>query len=248
MKIKQIIHVLMVLFCVTLNAQKSDDKKQQATSSISLEKLIQQKSNAITITHQHTSSVSGINHIYLRQAINGIGVYGTESSIHTDASGKTIVTHNNFKKNLSNTITSNSPSLAASEAIQAVASRMNYSISNLQVIAYEGGPSKKTLFNGGSISENEIPAKLLYNYSKKTGTRITWELSIKETTGSDWWNFQVDAVTGEILHKENWTVSCNILGDHNTHNHSNNPKLENKITAPLPQSTASSSICNGRKL
>ena len=238
MKIKQIIHVLMVLFCVTLNAQKSDDKKQQATSSISLEKLIQQKSNAITITHQHTSSVSGINHIYLRQAINGIGVYGTESSIHTDASGKTIVTHNNFKKNLSNTITSNSPSLAASEAIQAVASRMNYSISNLQVIAYEGGPSKKTLFNGGSISENEIPAKLLYNYSKKTGTRITWELSIKETTGSDWWNFQVDAVTGEILHKENWTVSCNILGDHNTHNHSNNPKLENKITDPLSQSTA----------
>jgi len=174
MKIKQIIQVLMVLFCVTLNAQKSDDKKQQATSSISLEKLIQQKSNAITITHQHTSSVSGINHIYLRQAINGIGVYGTESSIHTDASGKTIVTHNNFKKNLSNTITSNSPGLAASEAIQAVASRMNYSISNLQVIAYEGGPSKKTLFNGGSISENEIPAKLLYNYSKKTGTRITW--------------------------------------------------------------------------
>ena len=238
MKIKQIIQVLMVLFCVTLNAQKSDDKKQQATSSISLEKLIQQKSNAITITHQHTSSVSGINHIYLRQAINGIGVYGTESSIHTDASGKTIVTHNNFKKNLSNTITSNSPSLTASGAIYAVANSLGYSINGLEEIAYEGGPSKKTLFNGGSISENEIPAKLLYNYSKKTGTRISWELSIKETTGSDWWNFQVDAVTGEILHKENWTVSCNILGDHDTHNHSNNTKLKNKITAPLSQSTA----------
>ena len=101
MKIKQIIQVLVVLFCVQLSAQKSDNKKQQATSSISIEKLLQQKSNAITITHQHTSSVSGIKHIYLRQAINGIGVYGTESSIHTDASGKTIVTHNNFKNKLS---------------------------------------------------------------------------------------------------------------------------------------------------
>ncbi len=30
MKIKQIIQVLIVLFCVTLTAQKSDNKKQQA--------------------------------------------------------------------------------------------------------------------------------------------------------------------------------------------------------------------------
>ena len=226
-----------------LSAQKNDDKKQQATASISIEKLLQQKSNTITITHQHTSSVSGVKHTYLRQAINGIGVYGTESSIHTDASGKAIVTHNNLKNKLSNTITSMSASLTASEAISAVANSMGYSINGLEEIAYEGGPSKKTLFNKGAISENDIPAKLLYYYSKKTGTRITWELSIKETTGADWWNFQVDAVTGEILHKENWTVSCNILGDHNTHNHSNNEKLENKITA-LPQRTAD--ICNGR--
>ncbi len=31
MKIKQILQVLTILFCVTLSAQKSDDKKQQAT-------------------------------------------------------------------------------------------------------------------------------------------------------------------------------------------------------------------------
>jgi subtilisin-like proprotein convertase family protein len=236
MKVKQIIQVLVVLFCVSLNAQKQDSNKQQERSGISLETLVKQKSNAITITHQHTSSVSGIKHTYLRQAINGIGVYGTESSIHTDASGKAIVTHNNLKNKLSNTITSNSASLTATEAIYAVANTMGYSINSLEEIAYEGGPSKKILFNKGAISENDIPAKLLYYYSKKTGTRITWELSIKETTGSDWWNFYVDAVSGEIIYKENWTVSCNILGDHNTHNHSNNEKLENNITESIPQS------------
>ena len=236
MKIKQIIQVLVVLFCVSLNAQKQDSNKQQERSGISLETLVKQKSNAITITHQHTSSVSGIKHTYLRQAINGIGVYGTESSLHTDSSGKTIVTHNNFIKTLSSTVSSNSASLSASDAIYAVASSMNYSINGLEEITYEGGTSKKTLFNKAAISERDIPAKLLYYYSKKTGTRITWELSIKETTGSDWWNFYLDAVSGEILYKENWTVSCNILGDHNTHNHSNNAKLENNITESIPQS------------
>ena len=236
MKIKQIIQVLVVLFCVSLNAQKQDSNKQQERSGISLETLVKQKSNAITITHQHTSSVSGIKHTYLRQAINGIGVYGTESSLHTDSSGKTIVTHNNFIKTLSSTVSSNSASLSASDAIYAVASSMNYSINGLEEITYEGGTSKKTLFNKAAISERDIPAKLLYYYSKKTGTRITWELSIKETTGSDWWNFYLDAVSGEILYKENWTVSCNIMGDHNTHNHSNNAKIENNITESIPQS------------
>ena len=236
MKIKQIIQVLVVLFCVSLNAQKQDSNKQQERSGISLETLVKQKSNAITITHQHTSSVSGIKHTYLRQAINGIGVYGTESSLHTDSSGKTIVTHNNFIKTLSSTVSSNSASLSASDAIYAVASSMNYSINGLEEITYEGGTSKKTLFNKAAISERDIPAKLLYYYSKKTGTRITWELSIKETTGADWWNFYLDAVSGEILYKENWTVSCNIMGDHNTHNHSNNAKIENNITESIPQS------------
>jgi hypothetical protein len=69
MKIKQIIQVLVVLFCVQLSAQKSDNKKQQATSSISLEKLLQQKSNAITITHQHTSSVSGIKQCMVQSLV-----------------------------------------------------------------------------------------------------------------------------------------------------------------------------------
>ena len=221
MKIKQITQVLILFFCVQLSAQKQNNNKQQR-AKISLETLVKEKSNTITITHQHTSSVSGINHVYLRQAINGIGVYGTESSIHKDGSGKTIVTHNNFLDDISSTITSNSASISASDAIYAVASSMNYSINGLQQIAYEGGPGKKTLFGKAAISERNIPAKLLYYYSKKTGTRITWELSIKEIAGSNWWNFQVDASTGEILHQENWTVSCNVLGDHNTHNHSIN--------------------------
>ena len=239
-KLKYLLICLFV-FTTQLNAQIQSQlnnnlsKKQQ----IDIQKLVQNEDALeleYVITSQHTSSVSGIKHIYLRQAINGIGVYGTESSIHTDASGKAIVTHNNLKNKISNTITSNSASLTASGAIYAVANTMGYSINGLEKIAYEGGPSKKTLFNKGAISENDIPAKLLYYYSKKTGTRITWELSIKETTGADWWNFQVDGVTGEILHKENWTVSCNILGDHNTHNHSNNTELENNSTEPLPQS------------
>jgi hypothetical protein len=43
MKVKQIIQVLVVLFCVSLNAQKQDSNKQQERSGISLETLVKQK-------------------------------------------------------------------------------------------------------------------------------------------------------------------------------------------------------------
>ncbi|GEQ86856.1 hypothetical protein ULMS_23640 [Patiriisocius marinistellae] len=185
-----------------------------------LEQLISQKGNTHVITSEHVSSVSGIHHVYLRQAINGLGIYGTESSVHLNASGKTLITHNNFLLDAPQSITSSSASISALDAIQSVVNKMGYSNDNLKLLKKDNGVEQKMLFSGGNISERDIPAKLLYYYSKMTGTRIVWELSIKETNGVAWWNFQIDAVTGAILNKENWIVSCNILGNHETHDHS----------------------------
>ncbi|SRX55433.1 hypothetical protein [Aequorivita sp. CIP111184] len=53
------------------------------------------------------------------------------------------------------------------------------------------------------------------------------ELSIAETTSSDWWNFWVNASTGKIIDKDNWTVSCSIMDAHNEHYHG-----EEAITIP----------------
>ena len=48
----------------------------------------------------------------------------------------------------------------------------------------------------------------MYYYQEGIGTRLIWELSVQETATSDWWNFRVDAGTGAIIDKDNWTVYC----------------------------------------
>lgn len=223
--------LLLVLLCflpVQLNSQhKNPEKEKQAAqdavrpSTISLNKLIKQKSNTYVITKEHVSRISGIRHVYLRQAINGLEVYGTESSVHIDRSGKVVVEHNKFLADVQATVRNSSQGISARQAISSVARQMGYSVSNLQELKNKGGKNQAAIFNKAGISSENIPVKLMYYYQPGKGTTLVWELSVAEKTSSDWWNFRVDASSGKIIDKDNWTVSCNILGDHDNHIHTN---------------------------
>ncbi|SRX55432.1 hypothetical protein [Aequorivita sp. CIP111184] len=96
-------------------------------STISLEKLIAQKSDSYVITNKNTSKKSDIRHVYLRQAINGLEVYGTESSINFDKTGKVLTQHNNFLADAQATLKDNSQALNARAAIASVANQIRYS-------------------------------------------------------------------------------------------------------------------------
>jgi hypothetical protein len=190
-------------------------KNQSQNSVSSLERILKGDPNNFVITAEHTSKVSGVRHIYLRQAILGIQVDGTESSLHLDAQGKTIVSHNKFIPTLSETLTNQSISLSQKDAVLSVANKMGYPLENLNELERKGGVHQEVLFNKAGISSTEIPVRLLYLYEEGVGTRLVWELSVQELTSSDWWNFKVDAGTGAILRKDNFTVSCfNEVHDH----------------------------------
>src|SRR5690606_20399026 len=224
--------LLLTVFCVLaiqLSAQQKNPEKEKVSaqlatkpSSISLKNLIDQKSDSYVITKEHVSSISGVRHVYLRQAINGLEVYGTESGVHIDKTGKLLMEHNKFLSDIGATLKNSSQSITARAAIASVANQMGYKISDLQEIKSIGGKNKAAVFNKAGISSEDIPTKLMYYYREGIGTQLVWELSIAEKTSSDWWNFRVDAATGKIIDKDNWTVSCNILGDHSLHEHVSN--------------------------
>jgi len=173
-----------------------------------LETLIQQPSNTYVITSQHISKTSGVHHIYLRQAINGLEVAGTESSVHLNKNDEPIVVHNKFIENIGATVIGNTQNLDARAAVESVALQMDYTLAELQETNKSSSNKDTFLFNGAGISGEDIPVKLMYYYQEGIGTRLIWELSVQETATSDWWNFRVDAGTGAIIDKDNWTVYC----------------------------------------
>lgn len=166
------------------NPQKAKESTKYATKplKISLADRIKQKSDSYVITDENVSRKSGVRHIYLRQAINGLEVYGTESSVHFDKTGEVLMEHNKFLADVGSTLKSSSQGISAQQAISSVADQMGYKISNLQEIKSIGGKNKASIFNKAGISSEDIPTKLMYYYREGIGTQLVWELSIAEKT------------------------------------------------------------------
>ena len=84
-----IISFFVVAMTLPINAQspskKLTPKSEKVTvlqkNSKPLNVIVEEKSTPYKITHQHTSSVSGVTHIYLRQLVNGIDNIGLVSEI-----------------------------------------------------------------------------------------------------------------------------------------------------------------------
>ncbi|RMA57764.1 M36 family metallopeptidase [Ulvibacter antarcticus] len=211
-----LVMTILSLSTVSVIAQNNKPEKKQSMTSEYLAQLVKEgKSDDIVITAEHISSLSGTHHIYLLQAINGIGINGTESSVHIDASGKVIKVNNAFidrPKLITQTTTA---ALSARDAILSVAQKMNYSISNLQEVNRKGGVNQEVTFNTGGISRINIPVKLIYQLTENNTIQLSWELSIDDVNSpEDWWNFRVDANTGEILSKNNFIAQCYLEHSH----------------------------------
>ncbi|QIE60449.1 T9SS type A sorting domain-containing protein [Rasiella rasia] len=215
--------VLLAIFTLQVSVSSAQVVKSKSvdTPNIDIEKLLERNDKVqYSVTSEYTSKLSGIHHTYLRQLINGIEVCGTESSIHKNKLGKTVMLHNNFVGDIETTVTNSSVDISPDQAISRVANQMGYALSNLQLKENFGGANQKALYSKSGISKRDIPVQLMYYYREGHGTQLVWELSVLELDDADWWNFRVDAVTGLIIDKDNFMVSCKNDGhtDHEGHN------------------------------
>lgn len=169
------------------------------------------------VTAKNVSRITGVNNIYFRQVINGIQVYGTESSIHILPSGKVLTASNHFINNSAYKIMgATTPSITATQAIVSAANQLNYSITeSLTVVDNMQGVDRKTIISKGGISLSNIPAQLMYQLNDKGELKLAWNISIQEISQQDWWSMRVDASTGHIIEKNNWMVSCAFNHNHN---------------------------------
>lgn len=237
------------------SGQKNTTNQQNTSVAAHLSSLQQKGIVSVAdtdyfITSEHTSSLSGIHHIYYRQAIDGIEVLGTEASLHILSNGDIFKSNDRLLlKGIATNVKSSANSFTASQAIQSIASRMNYgNTSNLK----ENPTKLKSgyhVFTDHTIASGEILAKQAYLLLEDNSIKMIWEIMFPEKTSSSAWNYRIDASTGEILEKVDLTVSCNIVGahDHSDHTPASVTNLDEKCddsllfakantTTPLPSS------------
>ncbi|MDC8005194.1 M36 family metallopeptidase [Aureisphaera galaxeae] len=170
------------------------------------------------ITDQHTSRTTGVHHVYYRQLLNGIEIYGSQSSVHIMPNGQLLKSNNKFIPNAANKAAgATSPSLTAAQAVQRAAGHFNYSISEGISVLESRAAGQELMLSTGGISLSPIPAKLVYQQNQNGDVVLAWDISIEEVAQENWWSVRVDATTGAVIDQVNWGTSCNFDHDHSVH-------------------------------
>lgn len=208
------------LFSIQLMAQSGVAQINQYLDQKRENNLLTSHDVQWEITDQHVSSTSGIHHIYFRQLLNGLAVYGTESGIHLLPNGEVLHANDRFIANTAGRSGGNAtPSLTAIQAVQAAASQLNYNISgSLNILERKSNAAQETLISKGGISKSDIPAKLTYQLNENDQLVLAWDLSIHSVQNdTEWFSLRVDASNGTIIDKINWIQSCSFEHDHSDH-------------------------------
>jgi cysteine-rich repeat protein len=77
---------------------------------------------------------------------------------------------------------------------------------SLAIRRWTGGVAREVVFEPSGISLDEIPAKLAFVVTNAGAVRITWNVLIRMPGGRHWWNLFVDAETGAVLERHDWTA------------------------------------------
>ncbi len=162
----------------------------------------------LAVQSQYDSRHTGVTHISLRQRLSGVEVVNGDIGVHVMPDGRIVHLTSRFVPDLAARVNARAPAVEPEIAILRAAEHLGLTPGGPpSLLEVEGGPAMAAVYDGTGISLDPIPAQLMYLPRGEGGVRLVWSLVIRQLGTSDWWNLFVDALTGEVLEKFNWTVS-----------------------------------------
>lgn len=150
------------------------------------------------ISDQYVSQHNGVTHIYLRQRHEGIEVMGAVININISHDGRVINVGNRFLDNLAGRVRPGEAILSPVEAVDNAASSLGLAPPmGIEVLQSTLSPAQESLMSGGNVSEQDIPARLVY-LGDGRDVVLAWELLIDRRAEYHLWQIFVNAATGAV--------------------------------------------------
>ncbi|NRA10892.1 MAG: hypothetical protein HRT57_02925, partial [Crocinitomicaceae bacterium] len=182
------------------------------------------------ITSQHDSKEFGITFVYTNQQYLGIPIHNAVNN-YTIKDEKILLTGDRFERNIESRINTIDPVLSETQAIQFASKQLE--IGDPSALAITVVENESSTYMESSLSRVAIPVKLVYAENDNGDLRLAWDMSLEIPDGDHYWSVRIDAVTGALIDKTDWTVSCES-GSYNHSNHSHSTKVEQLVYAPAP--------------
>jgi hypothetical protein len=167
------------------------------------------------VSDQYLSKHNGVTHVYLQQRLGGVEVVNGLFNVNVMSDGRILNYGNRFVANLADSVNTQSATIEQEGAIASAARHLGLELDEgaLRIVEAFGGPPLKISYDGAGISRQEIPVELKYLPLADGSARLVWSLLIDQVDTPDFWNVFVDATTGEVLDKHNWTAYENRAPD-----------------------------------
>jgi extracellular elastinolytic metalloproteinase len=164
---------------------------------------------SLVISSQYTDAKSGITHVYFNQTVNGIEIFNANAQIHLDKNGHIITLHDEFVVDAASHINVSKVAIGSSTALTIAANDVNMNVSMAMNKAALPMQQNKLTIVDAAVSEEPINLKLYY-LNTPAGLILTYNVELFNDKTNDWWNVRVDATTGKVIEKNNWTTHCNV--------------------------------------
>lgn len=200
--------LLSILFSVGVMAQSqiSTTAVQHVADTYEQQGLTASDIDNVIVDHAYTDK-NGNSFIYLVQSYDGVPVYNAIMTVAISKKGKVFTTANRFVSDLKSKVASTETSISAVDAIRTVAKHFKTETSiSASRTDNETGVS---FYAAEELAKSEIPVAMKYEADADGKLHIAYDLSVDMKDNADYWSVRVDASTGKILSKNNWTVYCN---------------------------------------
>lgn len=213
--------LLLFLFTISLGFSQEPIAKIQEYLNKNKTKfeLTNQDISDWTVESKTNSDATKIDNYFIKQRYLGIEVFNSNSNVWVKK-GEVINMHLAFVPNLSQKVNTTTPVVSVLDALSNARQLLNDSGVNSQII--EEVSSREFKISNGSQIESPVLAELVFHENEDKTMRLAWDLNFYSQDSKHLWSVRMDAITNQLLEKNDWVISC-AFGDsnHANHNHRN---------------------------
>lgn len=163
----------------------------------------------LKITSQYTDKQTGITHVYFNQMVNGLEIYNANSSMHIAPNGKLINLNNGFVANAKTKINTTQTKLDVNTAIAVAGADAEMTVAKVFSKSSNELVNNELILSDLAVSPEPIKVKLYYQ-EVNGQLMLSYNVELFNNETNDWWNTRIDAQTGKIVAKNNWTNHCQL--------------------------------------
>jgi hypothetical protein len=212
---KNKLYTLLLGAFLTLGVEAQETTQTKIKSALLMQGLATTDVEDVIITNQYTTKHNGVTHVYFRQKYQGVEVFNGVGSIHLK-NNQTVTFNQNFVKNIAVKAQALKVVVTPNTAVYSTANHL--ALQAPAVLAKTSFPlvDYKLSLKDEAVSTEPIRVQLYYYLTEAGVLKLTYNTNWLDAKTNNWWNVRVDAGNGEVIDKNNWSVSCNNQQHHHS--------------------------------